>query len=284
MKAILVATDFSERSAPALRRGLALAKAQGAVLHILHIIGDDLSEGAAEALAGVATEACARLVEAAKEVGVSAETALKRGEAHKAILETASETKAEIILIGAHKRDAVRNAYVGTTAERMLLNGSTPILIVRSAEGDAYRSAALAANLAEEGAEPIRRFQALGLCAGDAVTPVYAYDSGEFQLLKRGGASLADLQAAFEAESAAIAPTVAAMMREAGLQENQALVRPNFYNTPDTIFKAAAEAKADLLVVGARRKTAFKRYTLGSVSEACILGAQTDLLVLPPED
>ncbi|MEO1241025.1 MAG: universal stress protein [Pseudomonadota bacterium] len=284
MKSILLATDFSERSGFAVERAVSLAKTHGATLHLLHIIDSDLPSRIEDGQRRAAEAQLDELSNAMRQKGAQCMISLKRGEAHEAISEAALESAADLVVIGTHRRNPMRNAFVGTTAERMIRLGSTPVLIVRTEEPKDYRCVVVAVNLSEEEIGHIRRLQQLGLAGNDCLVPVFAYDAGQFQLMRRTGASLADLRAMFEKEKETVAPTVNELMREAGLDPHQALVKPVLFNTPDTILKAAAEAKADILVVGTRRKTAFKRYTLGSVSEACMLQAEVDLLVLPPQD
>ena len=284
MKSILLATDFSERSDRAVGRAIALAKTHGATLHLVHIIDDDLPSRIGGGRQSAAAAQLEGLSDAVRQEGVECVISLKRGEAHEAISEAAAESAAELVVIGSHRRDPMRNAFIGTTAERMIRVGATPVLIVRAEDPKDYGCAVVAVNFAEEGIGHIRRLQQLGLAGNDCLIPVFGYDAGQFQLMRRAGTSLAELKAVFEEEKKTVAPVIDEMMREAGLNPSQALVKPVLFNTPDTILKAAAEAKADLLVVGARRKTVFKRYTLGSVSEACLLRAEVDLLVLPPED
>ncbi len=284
MKSIVLATDFSERSSRAATRGIALAKAHGARLTLLHIMDHDLPSRIAEGHESAAAAQLEEMAEDARSNGVDCVISLKRGEAHEAIAEAAGESAAELVVVGSHRRDPMRNAFVGTTAERMIRVGSTPVLVVRAPQPKGYDRAVVAVDLAEEGISHIRRFQKLDLSPNDCIIPVFAYEAGQFHLMRRAGASLAELKAMFEEEKKTVMPAVSKLMDEAGLKPDQAVVKPILYNTPDTVLEAAAEAKADLLVVGARRKTAFKRFTLGSVSEACLLRAEIDLLVLPPEE
>ncbi|MHA7872040.1 MAG: universal stress protein [Hyphococcus sp.] len=284
MQSILLATDFSERSRRAVARAIALAKAHDATLHLVHILDGEAPSRIGEGQQHAAAAQLEALSDAVRQAGVECVTALKQGEAHAAIADAAAESGAALVVIGTHRRDPMRNAFIGTTAERMIRASSTPVLIVRAEDTKDYGSAVVAVNLAEEGIGHIQRLQRLGLVGNDRIVPVYGYDAGEFQMMRRAGASLADVQAVFEEELKTVAPAVHDLMREADLDPAQVLVKPVLFNTPDTILKAAKEAKADLLVVGARRKTVFKRYTLGSVSEACLLRAEVDLLVLPPED
>lgn len=283
MKDILLATDFSDRADRATSRAVALAKSHGATLRLVHVVDDDLSKRVASGQETVAKEQLDEVASAAKSEGVKCVVLVARGQAHEAIADAAVDAGTDLIVIGSHRRDPLRNAFVGTTAERLIRVCSTPVLVVRAETPKDYACAAVAVDLGEEGVSHIDRLQKLGLSGDDCIVPIFAYEAGEFHLMRRAGATVAELKAAFEAEKNTISPTVSALMNSSGLRPDQAVVKPVLFNTPDTILGAADEANADLLVVGSRRKTAFKRFTLGSVSEACLLRAEIDLLVLPPE-
>ncbi|MEL6322634.1 MAG: universal stress protein [Pseudomonadota bacterium] len=282
MKSIFLATDFSERSDRAFDRALALASARNATLHLGHVVDSDLPKAVGDAQEKAASAQLERFAEAAKAAGIECVLCVTSGEPHDAIAQAAEEASADIIAIGVHRRDPLRNAFVGTTAERLIRTTSTPVLVVRRSEPKDYQSCAVAVNIAEEGMAHVEKLTALELCDRQNLTLIHAYDDGQFNLMRRAGTSRADLKAIFEEEKNEITPLINDMMRKLGLDPSQAIIAANYYNTPDTILKAATQVKADLLVVGVRRRTAFKRYTLGSVSEGCLLQSEIDLLILPP--
>jgi len=284
MKSILVATDFSDRSDRAFARAADLARAHNAALHLLHVIDGDVPGRLVESQRRAVEPHLDTLAQSARDDGIDTETRVEAGEAHAVIAQAARDTGSDLIVVGSHRRDAVRNAFVGTTAERMIRAGSTPVLVVRTQTPQAYQRVMVAVDPGETGNDHIDRVQILALAPNDALTPIYAYDAGEFHAMRRAGTSAADLLDTFEKEITALQPAIEAQIQANGLTPDQCLIKPALYNTPDTILKASEEAGADLLVVGTRRRESVKRYTLGSVSEACLLRAKTDLLVLPPRD
>lgn len=284
MKSILLATDFSDRADRAAKRAVALALSHGASLNLVHVVDQALPKRVFDAQKQAVLAQLEEISSHAETQGLTCSVLLKHSEAHEAICDASVETSSDLVVLGAHRRDAMRNAVIGTTAERMLLVGPTPLLIVRSDVIEDYSRPVIAVNLEEEGISNIKRFQQLGIARNELIVPVFGYDAGQYHIKRRAGTMLSELDAIFEEERKTIAPTVERFMKEAGLKASQAVVKPVHFNAPDTILSAAKEENADLLVVGSRRKTAFKRYTLGSVSEACILRAEIDLLVLPPED
>lgn len=283
MQTILAATDFSDRAERAVKRASSLAKLSNANLVLLHVVDETISTAVFDAQKCAAEQKLKELGESAVRSGVACSFVVKHAEAHNAICDLAGEISADLVIIGSHKRDPIRNAFIGTTAERLLMTGSTPLLVVRSDGAVTYKRPVIAVNLDDDGVSNIKGYERLGVTESDLVTPVFGYQSGRFLALRRAGVTVAALNEAFASETQSIMPTIGGFAVEAGVPVEKFVVKPVLFNTPDTILQTAKELNADLLVVGSHRKTAFKRFMLGSVSEACILHAEQDLLIIPPE-
>jgi nucleotide-binding universal stress UspA family protein len=59
---------------------------------------------------------------------------LGSGQASDAILGVADEVAAELVVVGLHRRSPVGKAFLGSNAQRVLLDSSCPVLAVRAAE------------------------------------------------------------------------------------------------------------------------------------------------------
>ncbi|MHA7873755.1 MAG: universal stress protein, partial [Hyphococcus sp.] len=177
MKSILVATDFSKRSNAAVARGAALAKALGAQLAVAHIVDDDQSErlaAAAETEAGALFEALSARLE--RDHGVAPSIIVTRGEPHAEILNAAEQAGADLIVVGAHRRNLVRNTFVGTTAERSIRASGVPVLVARAPDGPAYQHPLIALDLNEGDLFPLEVSAALGIFDAARARVVFAYD------------------------------------------------------------------------------------------------------------
>jgi nucleotide-binding universal stress UspA family protein len=150
LKRILVATDFSDTSEAAVKYGVALARAFGARLHVLHVAGRQdlqvmverqrvidqfLSEpgephnAARELLSGVLTPQDAEAVQA--------EYVLRAGGASGPYLEIvryAKERGIDLIIVGTHGRGFVAHMLIGSVAERVVRTAPCPVLTVRHPE------------------------------------------------------------------------------------------------------------------------------------------------------
>jgi nucleotide-binding universal stress UspA family protein len=118
---ILAATDFSTRSQRALRRAGLLARERGAELALVHVVDDDqppdlvaLETREAERTLGEQISAMAELR------GVRCRSLVVAGDPFDGILRTAASTGADVVVMGAHRKQLLRDIFVGTTIERVI--------------------------------------------------------------------------------------------------------------------------------------------------------------------
>lgn len=135
---IIVPTDGSEAADDAVEHGRQQAAAHDARLVILAVV--ELSGTAApEARGGDAVEqrrAARRdtvdsLVESAESAGVEAEGAVETGVPSRVILEQAATRGADMVVMSTHARSGVGRFLYGSVTERVIRDGSTPVLAVQ---------------------------------------------------------------------------------------------------------------------------------------------------------
>jgi nucleotide-binding universal stress UspA family protein len=141
---ILVATDFSPASAPALEQAVKLAKHDGALLWIAHAYQEpglvELSHAPAAFFAEwdqKLREAVERkllpLVEHARKEGVEALPLVLSGFADEAIIEAAKKQHADLIVMGTHGRIGTARLFLGSVASRVIATAPCPVMTVRGA-------------------------------------------------------------------------------------------------------------------------------------------------------
>ncbi len=155
MKSILVATEFSDRSDRALARA--------AALHLLHVIDGDVPGWLAESQRRAVEPHLNELAQNACDDAIDTTTLVEAGEAHAVIAQAAHDTVSDLIVVGSHRRDAVRSAFVGTKAERIIRAGSTPLLVVRTQTPQAYQRVMIVINLSEADNDNIERVKIFSL-------------------------------------------------------------------------------------------------------------------------
>ncbi len=146
VKKILVCTDFSDNSRPALELAVQYAKAFGSQLLIFHAIdyfyaidykdfptNVDWGEKLQEILEHTERSANTRLELVAKEYGPlvkEVKTYCQRGPASEGIVALAQQESVDLIVVGTHGRTGLKHLVMGSVARSVLKTAHRPVLIV----------------------------------------------------------------------------------------------------------------------------------------------------------
>jgi nucleotide-binding universal stress UspA family protein len=137
---ILVAHDFGETAQTALEYALDLAEKLGARVTIVHAFeipvygfpeGIALTTDVAGEVEAVARKALEGLVHGSRRPGVQLDSILRQGAAWSEIAATATETSADLVVIGTHGRRGLAHALLGSVAEKVVRTSPCPVLTVR---------------------------------------------------------------------------------------------------------------------------------------------------------
>ena len=129
---ILAATDFSTRSHRALRLAGLLAQAKSAELALVHVVDDDQPNDLVEIESGEAERILNEQITAIAELrGARCCPMVVPGDPFDGILRTARSIQADLIVMGAHRKQLLRDIFVGTTilaelAPVAIASGTTP--------------------------------------------------------------------------------------------------------------------------------------------------------------
>jgi nucleotide-binding universal stress UspA family protein len=139
---ILVATDGSRRSAPAIRVAAGLAKALGAKLTGLHVVapyfparsGAEYASlgGFRRSVAKEAKRALAAFNAEARAQGLAATaSSVLGGEPWQVILRTARSRKCDLIVMASHGRRGLAALVLGSETTKVLNHSKIPVLVCR---------------------------------------------------------------------------------------------------------------------------------------------------------
>lgn len=143
-KRIIVATDLSPASEPALEEAIALAKENGANLLIAHAYQPPSMGQAASVAPGVYEEwdrniraevesKLEALAVDAVKAGVKAEPLVLTGAPYEAIIEAARLNGADLVIMGTHGRKGVSRFFMGSVASQVIAAAPCPVMTVRVA-------------------------------------------------------------------------------------------------------------------------------------------------------
>ena len=281
---ILAATDFSEDAGYAARRAARLAARHGARLELVHVV-DRVALDAVRAWTRSPVDLAERLVddarrllgECAASLGGVASPRVAVGNVQEEILSSCAG--AGLLVLGAHGANPLRDAIVGTTAERLVGRCRTPVLVVRQPPQADYRNALVAVDLLS-GSE-----QVLGLAARIApdarLSALHAFEVPFEGVLQRAGVEQLDIDRhraeAFRRALEEIRRLGAAASGDA----ERFLPIVERGDVARLLLEHGQAFGADLIVIGKRKRPALEALALGSVTRHLLANAKADVLVLP---
>lgn len=282
MRNIVAATDFSSRSDRAIRRGALLAKQFGAALHLVHIVDDDWHK---QLLSISLRESEALLKEQVaflrEKEGVQCTALVKAGEPSTEVANSAAELGADLLVLGPHRRELLRDIFAGTTAERTIRTSRVPVLMATGTSEKNYSRIVAAVDLSPCSADALQTVRALGLQQNAELWALHCAEA-----YRGSGTALAmlsdgDIAAYLEAETRRAGAELGAFADRFDIPAGYRTTRLVQDSVAATILSTAAEMRADLITVGTRGQSGIERLMLGSVAAKVLGAAQVDVLAVP---
>ncbi|MGB5437704.1 MAG: universal stress protein [Maribacter sp.] len=140
MKKIVVPVDFSEQSEFALKVAASLAKKHKSEILVLHML--ELNQAMATSSEGFHPEQTVFLIKLAEKRfkeflekpylnGVEITPVIKHFKVFSEVNDVAKKNKADIIVMGSHGTDGLKEIFVGSNAERVVRNAEIPVLVIK---------------------------------------------------------------------------------------------------------------------------------------------------------
>lgn len=283
MKTIMVATDFSERSDRALRRATLLARQYGAGIALVHAVDDDQPRRIVEAEREEAQKLLRQMAATLRETdGVACDTRVVLAAPFAGIVGAAQEIAPDLLVIGPHRRQVLRDVFAGTTAERTIQSAACPVLMVNAPPAGQYRRVLQTTDLSEGSREALGRFALLGLGERLPNTLLYVFDAPALHL-SFGQSARKDSRGDYlRDETERAMSELRAFIASCTLGHVTPKVRYEASAAANEILAAAADEKADLIVLSARGRGGLMKLMLGSVTEEVLRIATVDVLTIPP--
>jgi universal stress protein E len=280
---ILAATDFSTRSHRALRRAGLLAQTRGAELALVHVVDDDHPNDLVEIERREAERILAEQIGAMSELrDAKCRPMVVAGDPFDGILRTAGSIKADLIVMGAHRKQLLRDIFVGTTIERVIRTGQYPVLMVNNEVRQPYENSVAAVDMSEPSANAIKAARAMGLIGDRGITLLHA-----FFPLGKGKTSVAatdrtaiDKYVAGERDRAV--DDLVEFLAVNGLGGPEFSLRVEEGGAFEVISRAVEEMMPDLLIIGTHGRSWLLKVLLGSVTEEALRCLDVDILAVPP--
>jgi nucleotide-binding universal stress UspA family protein len=290
-RSLLVPVDLSPSSDRVLARVALLPLADDAHITLLHVIPDDLSwsqqrnaeRDARKALIGEARHLAQLLGRKAR-----VEPLVSAGATATEIAAHGRAVQAELIVMGRSGGRPVRDALLGSTAERVVRRGELPVLVVRLPARQAYLRPALALDIDAACNDIVSTLLRVLTARSSLVTIIHAVNDpyrgmvysglSEEEVADRKEQLHQDAGVRLRQQLAASVAGANILPSDAPLWKTQ--IR---HGSPRTVIeKAVRKAETDLLVLGTHAHTGVAYMLLGTVAGDVLRRVPCDVLVVPP--
>ena len=281
LQRVLVAVDFSDLARAAFDHALALSRMHDAELLVVHAVPTDRAfNWDARERAGL----IASLRRAAREAGVGLKVSVQHGDPAGVILLHARSRRPGLIVLGSSRRTGLDRFRFGSVAETVTRDATQPVLVVPAGTdvGDSatpFKNILVAVDFGEGSRAAVER--ALSMANGDSrVTVAHVIRRVPFERSSRYPYHL--MQPEYQRDLARAAWRQLGSIVPAGAAKGRKVHTRVVTGEPTAeISRVAAEAGADLIVVGVTARGAIGRLIMGSTAARLIRSAGRPVLAIP---
>lgn len=212
-------------------------------------------------------------VERLKEVGIPAEVVVTRGDPRHLISFFARKWSSDLIFVRAHVRKDMAHWMLGSVARATVATAPCTVQIVRDAREDRAHTldSGRRVLLATDGSET-------SAAAARALAGRPWPEGSEFKVVSvEEPWALKSSRVRHDEQAQEAVGSAEQVLASAGLKATGAILSGN---PKEVILAEAQKWAADLVVVGSHGRRGFKRFLLGSVSEAVAMNAHCSVVVV----
>ena len=270
---ILCATDLLAKSEAAVRRAGMLADQMGAELTLLHV----RQPGDSRPLAHIKGHIEASGARSQTRPSVIVRT----GDPARLIIDTLEESNSQLLILGQHARRPLRDALVGTIAEKVLMVKRRPLLVVQEEPLAAYERVLLALDASETSAGAVKASESLVVAPRTRMKVVHAHETPFTSMLDYAGVD-ADAIARYASDWERDAVSaVRALVRSASVDDERYEISVEQGQPVSAILRVVESYAPDLMVIGTRGRGRVGRALLGSVANRLLHELSCDALFVP---
>jgi nucleotide-binding universal stress UspA family protein len=207
--------------------------------------------------------------------GASVASRLAVGSVREEILRAAGQS--DLLVVGARGGNPLRNALLGSTAERLVQTGRGPILVVKARASRPYREVVVGHDFSDDADSALD--MALGIAPHARITLVHAHEMAFEGMLWRGAVperQRETLRARARSETLAKMHALVASLGKRAERVRYAVGRGY---PPRVVLDAARRRDADLIVVGKQGRSTLEELFIGSLTRHILADSRCDVLV-----
>lgn len=287
MKTIIAATDFSDEAQYAAERAAIIAKEQRAHLSLLHVLSSSalnderkLSQTPTDAEAKLIDDAGRMLSKIAADIrsktGLMGSTDIKIGRALGEVL-SATES-ADLLVLGAHKGNFLRDLILGTTAEHLLNKCKRPMLVAKCSPRAGYHRVLVPVDFSPY--SPSALTMASLIAPNARLTILHVFNVPFEGRLRIVGASEEDIRHYGEEDQRAAEKKIWELIRESHVDVDRVSSAVERGDPSPVILAKAEELLSDLIVIGKHGQSWIEDLFVGSTTRHVLTGSACDVLVV----
>ncbi|MBN8443066.1 MAG: universal stress protein [Thauera sp.] len=286
---VLASTDLSAPARHAAERAARVAVAIGAQLHLIHVLGLTPLDKLRQLVASLPQEIEQRMFEVARGELNELAAALRRhhalepsvkvapGDLLPEIAGSAEEVGAGLIVLGARGASFMRHLLLGSTAERMVKRATRPMLVVKQAAHDNYRSVLVPVDFS---LSSLRALQLARVVApGADIVLLHAFEVPFESKLQFAGVEESMIHSYRIAARQEAMRKIHELREASGLAPHEVRVKVLHGDPTQHIIEQEQEEDCDLIVVGKHGESMLEDLLLGSVTRHVLAQSQCDVLV-----
>jgi nucleotide-binding universal stress UspA family protein len=289
-RSLVVAIDFTPVSDRVLRRVSLLPLVDDARVTLLHVVPGRLPAAEQRAAARDAHRAIAeegRHLQKWLSGNVRVESLVKVGGAAEEIGACATPAKADLIVMGRGGQRALREAFLGSTAERVIRKTRLPVVVVGRSPRSAYSRPVLALDIDRAAHEVVRIMLLLLPPPRPRVEVIHAFRVPYLNLIdgSRSGEETLEIEDAFRRR----ATQELTRLLDSALPKNVPLedappwrINVQYGSARAVVGRATRKTEIDLMMLGTRGYSGVAYAFLGTVAGDLLRKASCDVVVVPP--
>lgn len=286
---LLAATDLSAPARHAAARAALTARRLQAELDLLHVTNLTALDRFRQVIAELPADALDRLMDDARtelrtlgghlaqQFGVAPGLRLRSGPLLQEITEATAVSDADLLVLGARGNSFMRHLLLGTTAERLIRKTDRPMLVVKQAPHEPYRTVMIPVDFSAHSLPALRH--ALAIAPDASFVLMHAFEVPFEGKLRLAGVEEDWIHRYRVAARNEARERLRALRDEAAMPpENTRLVV--LHGNPSlSIIEQEQEQDCDLIVIGKHGESVLEDLLLGSVTKHVLAESQGDVLV-----
>jgi universal stress protein E len=184
--------------------------------------------------------------------------------------------------MGSHRKQILRDIFIGTTIERVIRTGPYPVLMVNADTEHPYRYVIAGVDISEPSAHAIKTAKALGLVDDANLTVVHAFIAVARGKLYVANAPQDQIEDYVARERMQACEELSSFLTAQGFGGSRWSYRVEEGRAFEVILRVVKETVPDLVVIGTHGRSGIVKMLIGSVAEEVLRSLDVDILAVPP--